>query len=141
LNEREFLYSLCEEALERDKSIRFAAVVNHDGKLIVGTSKRCIIQQNEILDNDFFKSCLNNAYHIFSNDDYGQNSLINKKNIIYSNLFERSDFQLIHINKNMFIAFVPITENQDKYLCLYFESGISLHKTLLNFNTIFEYNE
>jgi hypothetical protein len=141
VNEREFLYSLCDEALKADKSIRFAAVVNLEGKLIVGTSRQCIIQQDEILDGDFLKSILNNTYCIFSDDIYNINSLINKKNIHHSNLFDESDFQLINISKNKFIAFTPITERQDKYLCLYFKSSVSLHKTLLNFNTIFEYND
>ena len=141
MNEREFLYSLCDEALKVDNSIRFAAVVNLEGKLIVGTSRQCIIQQDEILDDDFLKSILNNTYCIFSDDIYNLNSLINKKNIHHCNLFDESDFQLINISKNKFIAFAPITERQDKYLCLYFESSAPLHKTLLNFNTIFEYND
>ncbi len=141
MNEREFLYSLCDEALKADKSIRFAAVVNLEGKLIVGTSRQYIVQQDEILDDDFLKSILNNTYCIFSNDIYNLDSLINKKNIQHSILFDESYFQLINISKNKFIAFAPITERQDKYLCLYFESSASLYKTLLNFNTIFEYND
>ena len=100
MNKREFLYGLCDKALEVDKSIRFATVVNLEGKLIVGTSRLCIIPQNEIFDKDFIKSKLNNAYCIFPNKVYNLNSLINKKNILYSNLFNKSDFQLININNN-----------------------------------------
>ena len=141
MNEREFLYSLCDKALDVDGSIKFAAIMNLEGRLIVGTSRQCTIQRNIILDNNFFKSILNNAYGIFSNDVDKLNSLINKKNCLHSNLFDKSDFQLINIFKNIFIAFAPITEEQDKYLCIYFESSISLHKTFLKLNTIFECNE
>jgi hypothetical protein len=141
VNERDFLYSLCDKALDVDGSIKFAAVVNLEGRLIVGTSKQCTIQRNRILDNNFFKSILNNTYNIFSNDMYKLNSLISKKNFLHSNLLDNSDFQLINIFKNIFIAFTPITEKQDKYLCIYFESIIPLHKTILKLNTIFECNE
>ena len=142
MDERAFLYSLCNKALEVDKSIKFAAVVDLDGKLVVGISRRCIIQKNEFMDNNFFKSILNNSCHFFSNDNWNLKSFTNKKNtFLHFNLFNKSDFQLIYINKNIFIALSPLNEEQDKYLCIYFESSNSLHKTLLNLNTVFEYNE
>ncbi len=142
MEERKFLYSLCDNALELDKSIKFAAVIDLEGKLIVGTTRRCIIQKNEFIDNNFFKSILNNSCLYFSNDNFYLNSSINKKNtFLHSNLFNKSDFQLIYINKNIFIAFSPLNEEQDKYLCIYFESSNSLHKTLLKLNTLFECNE
>ncbi len=142
MNEREFLYSLCARALEIDKSIQFAAVVDLDGKLIVGTSNQCIIQKNEIMDNNFFKLRWNYPYYLASNDNFNLNSFIHNNNtFLYSNLFSTSNFQLFYINKNLFIAFASLTEEQDKYLCIYFDSSTSLHKTLLKLNTIFECNE
>ena len=66
------------------------------------------------------------------------NSFINKENNLYSNLYDKSDFQLINIDKNTFIALTPLTEEQDKYLCIYFETNNSWYKTLLKLNTIFE---
>ncbi len=142
MNEREFLYSLCARALEVDKSIQFAAVVDLDGKLIVGTSRQCIIQKNEIVDNNFFKLRLNYPYYLASNDNFNLNSFIhNNDTFLYSNLFSTSNFQLFYINKNLFIAFAPLTEEKDKYICIYFDSSTSLHKTLLKLNTIFECNE
>jgi hypothetical protein len=142
VDEREFLYSLCAKALEIEDSIKFAAVINHDGKLIVGKPLRCTSQPNEIMDNHIFKSKPINSYPNFSNVNYNLNSFISKENMIHSNLFYKSDFQLIYINKNMFIALTPLTEEQDKYLCIYFESSISfLYKTLLKLNTVFEYTK
>ena len=136
MDEREFLNSLCAKALEIEDSIKFAAVINHEGKLIVGASMRCIIQQqNEVMDNYFFKSNHNSFYPIFLNDNYNSNSFINKENNLYSNLHDKSDFQLINIDKNTFIALTPLTEEQDKYLCIYFETNNSWYKTLLKLNT------
>ena len=139
MDEREFLNSLCAKALEIDDSIKFAAVINHEGKLIVGASMRFIIQQqDEVTDNYFFKLNHNSFYPISLNDNYSSNSFINKENDLYSNLHDRSDFQLINIDKNTFIALTPLTEEQDKYLCIYFETNNSWYKTLLKLNTIFE---
>jgi hypothetical protein len=139
VDEREFLNSLCAKALEIEDSIKFAAVINHEGKLIVGASMRFIIQQqDEVTDNYFFKSNHNSFYPISLNDNYSSNSSINKENNLYSNLHDRSDFQLINIDKNTFIALTPLTEEQDKYLCIYFETNNSWYKTLLKLNTIFE---
>ena len=139
MDEREFLNSLCAKALEIEDSIKFAAVINHEGKLIVGASMRFIIQQqDEVTDNYFFKTNHNSFYPISLNDNYSSNSSINKENNLYSNLHDRSDFQLINIDKNTFIALTPLTEEQDKYLCIYFETNNSWYKTLLKLNTIFE---
>jgi hypothetical protein len=139
VDEREFLNSLCAKALEIEDSIKFAAVINHEGKLIVGASMRFIIQQqDEVTDNYFFKSNHNSFYPISLNNNYNSNSFINKENDLYSNLHDRSDFQLINIDKNIFIALTPLTEEQDKYLCIYFETNNSWYKTLLKLNTIFE---
>jgi hypothetical protein len=112
VDERAFLYSLCTEALEMEDSIKFAAVINQEGKLIVAKPLRCTNQQNETMDNHIFKSKPINSY-------------IKKENMIHPNLFYKSGFQLIYINKNIFIALTPLTEEQDKYLCIYFESSIS----------------
>jgi hypothetical protein len=139
VDEREFLNNLCAKALEIEDSIKFAAVINHEGKLIVGASMRFNIQQqDEVTDNYFFKSNHNSFYPISLNNNYNSNSFINKENDLYSNLHDRSDFQLINIDKNTFIALTPLTEEQDKYLCIYFETNNSWYKTLLKLNTIFE---
>jgi hypothetical protein len=90
VDEREFLNNLCAKALEIKDSIKFAAVINHEGKLIVGASMRFIIQQqDEVTDNYFFKSNHNSFYPISLNDKYSSNSFINKENDLDSNLHDR----------------------------------------------------
>ncbi len=74
--------------------------------------------------------------------------MINEKNIlIHSNSIIKSDFQLINVDNNTYIvihycntyiAFVSLNENQDKYLCIYFESYPPLYNVLLKLNTIFD---
>ena len=54
VEERTFLYSICFKTLRLDKSIKFASVINGEGKLIVGKSKQCIIKKNINQDYNFF---------------------------------------------------------------------------------------
>jgi NADPH-dependent 7-cyano-7-deazaguanine reductase QueF-like protein len=91
LNTRNFLYDLCKRAIEIDYSVNFVGVVNVDGKLIVGKSKPLIDKQNEIIDKNFFKFCLNSLNNKFSNGttDLDQSINKNKNTLFYSKLFDR----------------------------------------------------
>jgi len=141
VNERDFLYSLCNRALDIDKSIKFAAIMDYEGKLIAGLTNQYALRRNRIPYTNFFKSILNSAYFVYSNDKNKLNSLINKKKYLLNISPDEFDFQVVNIDNKFSIAFVPITENQEKYLCIYVESTNSLHDTYLKLNTIFEYNE
>jgi hypothetical protein len=139
MEERKFLYNLCWEALKIDDSIKFAAVVNHNGKLIVGKSRERMFQTNDSMVNSFFKSKPNQLCRFFFNPSNNFNSIVNKKNILLnSNLVKRSVFQLITIHKYGYIAFATLTEDHDKSLCIYIKTHNSLHKTLIKLNTLFE---
>ena len=141
VNERDFLYSLCNSALNIDKSIKFAAIMDYEGKLIVGLTNQNTLQRNKIPHTSFFKSILNSAYFVHSNDKNKLNSLINKKRYLSDNSPDEFDFQVLNVDNKFSIAFAPITENQEKYLCIYVESTNSLHETYTKLNTIFEYTE
>lgn len=139
MEERTFLYNLCSKTLRMDKSIKFTSVINPDGKLIVGRSKQCIINKNINRDYNYFRSKQGRPYNIFSNDTNGIYSIINRNNIlIYSNSVTKSDLQLINVDNNIYVAFVSLNENQDKYLCIYFESYPPLYDLLLKLNTILD---
>ncbi len=139
VEERTFLYNLCSKTLRIDKSIKFTSVINPDGKLIVGKSKQCIINKNINRDYNFFRSKQSRLSNIFSNDSNSVYSIINRKNTLtHSNSIIKSDFQLINVDNNIYIAFVSLNENQDKYLCIYFESYPPLYDVLLKLNTIFD---
>ena len=142
LNTRSFLYDLCIRALEIDNSIKFVGVVNIDGTLIVGKSKQQLDKQYEALDIHFFKYCLNPSFNKMSTNTTNLNSSIDNKNTVFhSKLFEISDFHLICVTDNTYIAFTSLTQDLDKYLCIYFMVHGSLNKILSKINTIFDYND
>ena len=139
VEERKFLYSLCHKALEIDDSILFAGVVNDYGKLIVGLPRLFANPKNWIMHNGFFKSTPNSLYRIFSHNNDGMYSAKNMKNfIVHLNMGNRSDFQLINVAKNRYIAFTSLTEAHDKILCIYFEENKYVSNTILKLNTVFE---
>jgi hypothetical protein len=122
LNTRSFLYDLCIRALEIDNSITFVGVVNIDGKLIIGKSKQQHDKQYEWLDIHFFKYCLNPSFNKMSTNTTNLNSSIDNKNTVFHpKLFEISDFHLICVTDNTYIAFTSLTQELDEYLCIYFK--------------------
>ena len=139
VEEREFLYSLCSKALGIDDSIMFTGVLNDYGKLIVGLPGLFADQKNGIMDDGFFESTQGSLYSIFSQNNDGLYSIKNMKNfIIHFNIGNRSDFQIINVTKNRYVAIFSLTETNDKYLCIYFESKKSVSDTILKLNTVFE---
>jgi hypothetical protein len=140
VEERTFLYSICSKTLRLDKSIKFTSVINGDGKLIVGKSKQCIIKKNINRDYNFFRLKQNSLSNILSYDSNNSiYSIISMKNIlIHSNSKLKSDFQLINVDDNVYIALISLNENLDKYLCIYFESYPPLYGVLLKLNTIID---
>jgi hypothetical protein len=142
LDTRSFLYDLCIQTLEIDNSIKFVGVVNIDGKLIVGKSKQQLDKQYGVLDIHFFKYCLNPSFNKMSTNTTNLNSpLYNKNTVFSSKFFEVSDFYLICISDNTYIAFTSLTQESDKFLCIYFKVHGSLNEILSKLNTIFDYNE
>ena len=139
MEERKFFYSLCSKALGIDSSILFTGVVNDYGKLIVGLPRLFGIQKDEIVDDSIFKTSQNSLYYNFSNDNDGLYSIENMKNItVHFDMKNRSEFQLINVTKNKYIAFASLTEIHDKYLCIYFKANKSVSNTIIKLNTIFE---
>jgi len=140
VEERTFFSSVCSKTLRLDKSIKFTSVINRDGKLIVGKSRQCIIKKNINRDYNFFRSKQNSLSNIFSDDNNNSiYSIINMKNIlIHSSSIIKSDFQLINVDNNIYIALVSLNENLDKYLCIYFESYPPLYDVLLKLNTVID---
>ena len=139
VEERKFLYDLCSKALGIDSSILFTGVVNDYGKLIVGLPRLFGIQKDEIVDDSIFKTSQNSLYYNFSNDNDGLYSIENMKNItVHFDMKNRSEFQLINVTKNKYIAFASLTEIHDKYLCIYFKANKSVSNTIIKLNTIFE---
>ncbi len=140
MEERKFLYSLCSKALEIDDSILFAGVVNDCGKLILGLPRLFVNPKNWMTHDGFFKSTHDSLHRIFSHNNDGLHSVKNMRNFIINfGMGNRSDFQLINVTKNRYIAFTSLTEAHDKFLCIYFEENRYVSNTMLKLNAVFEF--
>ena len=120
-----------------DKSIVFTGVVDDYGKLIVGIPRLFSDQKDGSKGDGFFRLTPGSLRSFFSQDD-GLYSIKTMKNIFIDfNVENRSDFQIINVQNNKYIAIFSLTETHDKYLCIYFETKKPVN-TILKLNTIFE---
>ena len=140
MEERQFLHKLCINALQVDDSIEFAGVVDSHGKLLVGKARDIFCYK------DYYKKRKNNSFLRFSNS-YGKAvfkdkavSVNNIKSIVslQSNLFENQTlFKLINLNDDVFLAYIPINELNDKFLYIYFSTGEYLEDVLIRLDSTF----
>jgi hypothetical protein len=137
VEERKFLYTLCSNALGMDESIVFTGVVNDCGKLIVGVPRLFVDQKNGPEGDSLFKSPPDSSCIFFSQDDGLYSIKIMKNIFINFNVENKSDFQIINVQKDKYVAIFSLTETHDKYLCIYFETKKPVN-TILKLNTIFE---
>jgi hypothetical protein len=119
-----------------DTSIEFSAILDWNGKLIVGRSRKIIskTEDHKIMNPTILNRCDHpNNGNIFCSE-------LNKLLIFSiddSSLEDYSSFEVICVSKSSYIAFTPINENQDKYLCIYFQSNLCANKTLVRLNSMF----
>ena len=140
MEERQFLHNLCNIALQVDRSIDFAGIVDLNGKLLVGRSRDMFCH------NKYFGKRKNNA-SFKCTDLYGKpvfkGNTISAYNIrsivsLQSNLFEdQTLFKLINLNDDVFLAYIPINESNDKFLYIYFSTGDYLEDILIQLDSIF----
>ena len=140
MEERQFLHNLCIIALQVDKSIEFAGIVDSNGKLLVGRS-RGIFGNNDYLrkrrNNTFFKSTNLYGNAVFKDKPISTDNI---KSIVslQSNLLEdQTLFKLITINDDVFLAYIPINESNDKFLYIYFSTGYYLDDVLMQLDSTF----
>ncbi len=135
MEEADFFHEICLISLYASRAVKFAAVVDSKGKLILAKFKKFHIrshrahllsapkiqQQNQTL---LPQSCYSFCYEhlmptlkdITSRSYRGQ----------YSN---KAHFEITEIDKNISLklAVTPLTESRDKYLCLYLELPPEMH--------------
>jgi len=140
MEERQFLHRLCTTALHVDTSIGFAGVIDSNGKLLVGKSRN--IRHNP----NFSKrkitcSSLNNSRHygnpLFKDKTLSSNSI---KSIVslQSNLIDDdTEFKLINLCEDVFLAYIPINQLYDRFLYIYFRTDDYLEDVLLKLDTTF----
>jgi hypothetical protein len=141
MEERQFLHSLCAIALQVDISIEFAGIVDPNGKLLVGKSKN--IPRNF----PSSKRCKNTAYArsfndhprpFFKDHSLSTNNIKNITSLQSSILIDNhSLFRLIHLNNNVFLAYIPINELSDRFLYIYFRTNDYLENILQKLDSEF----
>jgi hypothetical protein len=131
LEEREFLDETCLTALYASKHVTFAAVVDINGKLIVGKSrKRNRKAKLSILSNTHIISLVAavtpRCYTFYF--DYLVKTIRRcyfKNKRLKGDEKEQANFEMIDVDNNLKLAITPLTKAKDKYLCINFESRIS----------------
>ena len=134
MEESDFLDEICLTALSASKHVSFAAVVDANGKLIVGKYRkvnRKLITTSSIDNSDaqYQTSC-----YLFYVDYLAtaiQRSYFESRHIREGGEKEEEaenlevNFDVIDIKNNIKMAITPLTQRKDKFLCVYFESPIA----------------
>jgi hypothetical protein len=156
LEEYDFFDEMCLVALDISKEVKFAAVIDSNGKLIAG--KQC--RDNKI-NNSLAKARLLQSSSVFQeNCQYGLNTSFcqyNTNYLFYTNYLSalvirikndmhRSDndaehessyrVELVQIHGLLKIAITPLTANNDRYLCMYLESTSSNHEIITKISNV-----
>jgi hypothetical protein len=128
LEEADFFHEICLISLYASRAVKFAAVVDSKGKLILAKFKKFHIhshrasllsapkiQQDQTL---LSQSCYSFCYeHLMPTLKDITNRSYRER---YSN---KARFEITEIDKNigLKLAVTPLTESRDKYLCLYLQ--------------------
>jgi hypothetical protein len=147
MEERQFLHRLCTTALHVDVSIEFAGIIDSNGKLLVGKSRN-IRHNPHFSKRNITCSSFRNSNH-YGNPLFRDKSLSsnNIKSIVslQSNLIDNdnddddAEFRLINLYEDVFLAYIPINELNDRFLYIYFRTDEYLEDVLLKLDTTFLY--
>jgi hypothetical protein len=147
LEEYDFLTDMCLIALHMSKEVKFAAVIDNNGKLVAGkyrkedhtnnkrTKSRLLLSAREKGDghnnnNNVSSSitfCHYNTNYLFYANYLTAAVKKIKTGIKYSDYREKEEsvhhVELAEIHSILKIAITPLTANNDRYLCIYLESS------------------
>ena len=139
MEERQFLHNLCTNALQVDVSIEFAGIIDSNGKLLVGKSR------NISCNLSFLKRKTTSPFRYSSH--YG-NPLFKDKSLSTSNIKSIVSlqsslidtyalFRLINLYDDVFLAYIPINELNDRFLYIYIRTDEYLEDVLLKLDSTF----
>ena len=149
LEEYDFLIEMCLIALHISKEVKFAAVIDNNGKLIAGryrkedhinnkrTKSRLLLSASREKGNDHNNNnndvsssitfCHYNTNYLFYANYLTAAVKKIKTGIKYSDYREKEEsvhhVELAEIHGILKIAITPLTANNDRYLCIYLESS------------------
>jgi hypothetical protein len=119
----DFLYEACLTALFSNRFVKFAAVLDNNGKLIIAEYRKGIQnywRTDFVSDNDYHPHGSSYLFHL----DYLVPAI--KKREFCSPLSKQQEeihFEIVEIDDNVMLAIAPLNERKDKYLCIYVESS------------------
>ena len=129
MEERDFFCEICLTALYTSKDVRFSAVVDDTGKLIVAENKKGF--QKTTKPNSMADDC-QTSYLFYL--DYLLPA-IRERRFYLEDRVEKIYFELKEINNDVKIAVTPLTQSKDKYLCVYIESSASYQEIIMKLNS------
>jgi len=129
MEERDFFCEICLTALYTSKDVRFSAVVDDTGKLIVAENKKGF--QKTTKSNSMTDDC-QTSYLFYL--DYLLPA-IRERRFYLEDRVEKIYFELKEINNDVKIAVTPLTQSKDKYLCVYIESSASYQEIIMKLNS------
>jgi hypothetical protein len=105
--ERDFLHKLCDSILNADKTVRFAGVIDNEGKLLIGRYRADIpsplIKAN--MEQNTKATSFYSAYQALA---------INKR---FESDLGQIRFQVTEFDKVTLVS-IPLTARSDRYLCI-----------------------
>jgi hypothetical protein len=138
LEESDFLDKICWATLYTNKHVNFAAVLDSEGKLIVAKSRMSRIQKSlkvrSKINPEVYYCRYQPSYRFYT--DYLLPAINKMRGTHYhyyddttmTNNNERIHFEVVEVNRDtdgVEIVITPLTQSKNKYLCVYFESGVS----------------
>jgi hypothetical protein len=130
LEEIDFLHEACLTALFSNRLVKFASVLDNNGKLIIAEYRKGIQnywRTDFVSVNDTDRHVSSYLFHL----DYlvpvikkiRSFSLDSTK--VQQQGEEETHFEIIEINDNVRLAIAQLNERKEKYLCVYIESSAS----------------
>jgi hypothetical protein len=142
MEERQFLHRLCTTALRVDASIEFAGIIDCNGKLLVGKSRN-MRHNHHFSKRKITCSSLKISHHyghpLFRDKTLSSNNIKSIVSIQSSLIddFDDTEFKLINLGEDVFLAYIPINELYDRFLYIYFRTDEYLDDVLLKLDTTF----
>jgi hypothetical protein len=128
MEELDFFEEICLTSLYATKAVKFAAVVDSNGKMVTGKFSKFHGRECS-LDMDYGSKCSGGSYSFYHH--YLIPTLNDKAPICWLDWStNKSHFEITEIanreednnnNSKMLLAVTPLTETKDKFLCIYLQ--------------------
>jgi len=140
MEERQFLHRLCTTALHVDVSIQFAGIIDSNGKLLVGKSRNIRynphFSKRKIIDSSF-RNSHNYGNPLFKDKTLSSSNIKSIASLQSNSIDTDAEFRLFNPYEDVFLAYMPINELNDRFLYIYFRAYEYLEDVLLKLDTTF----